>query len=226
MRSFILLTLFSVIGLIDQAVIDPGTNSDNKEVEDGSIELTEIDNQNIIEDDASIDNNAPDNFNSDVNFGSTEESPDQHQNHSEGSSGNVHVPPNAIPYCYPYPYTSFQSPEERSMSQGIGWAAATAILIFAFSNTVIVGATVVVTYVLYQVLISALAVVAPEISRKFLLFLYAISNLIWMVSASPFPQQVVLQSQVPQNPIEPPNEWAWGAAGFGYGYRAKQTHDG
>ena len=118
MRSFILLTLFSVIGFIDQAVIDPGTNSDNKEVEDGSNELTEIDYQNIIEEDAGIDNNSPDSFNSDVNFGSTEESTDQHQNHSEGSSGNVHVPPNAIPYCYPYPYTNFQSPEERSMSKG------------------------------------------------------------------------------------------------------------
>ena len=118
MRSFIVLTLFSVIGFIDQAVIDPGTNSDNKEVEDGSNELTEIDNQNIIEEDAGIDNTAPDNFNSDVNLGSTEEITDQHQNHSEGSSGNVHVPPNAIPYCYPYPYTNFQSPEERSMSKG------------------------------------------------------------------------------------------------------------
>jgi len=177
MRSFILLTLFSVIGLIDQAVIDPGANSDNKEVEDGSNELTEIDNQDIIEEDASIDNTAPDNFNSEVNFGSTEESPGQHQPHSESSSGNIHVPPNAIPYCYPYPYSNFQSPEERSMSKGIGWAAATAILIFAFSNTVIVGATVVVTYVLYQVLISALAVVAPEVAGVFSNFISMFSFL-------------------------------------------------
>ena len=32
--------------------------------------------------------------------------------------------------------------------------------------------------------------------------------------------------QVPADPIEPPNEWAWGVAGTGFGYRAKQTHDG
>lgn len=35
-----------------------------------------------------------------------------------------------------------------------------------------------------------------------------------------------LNVQVPADPIEPPNEWAWGVAGTGFGYRAKQTHDG
>merc|ERR1712110_721025 len=50
------------------------------------------------------------------------------QTWSSGQSGNV-------PYCIPL------DKEERGLQTGLGWAAATAILIFAFSNTVIVGAT-------------------------------------------------------------------------------------
>ena len=45
----------------------------------------------------------------------------------------------------------------------------------------------------------------------------------------PLPQQEqapVLQSSLPEDPIEPPAEWAWGVAGEGFGYRAKQSHSG
>ena len=56
--------------------------------------------------------------------------------------------------------------QERSLSlePGLGWAVGTAILIFAFANTVIVGSTMVVTYTIYQVLVSVLAVVAPSVA--------------------------------------------------------------
>ena len=43
----------------------------------------------------------------------------------------------------------------------------------------------------------------------------------------PVPQQTpVLQSSLPEDPIEPPADWAWGVAGEGFGYRAKQSHSG
>ena len=71
-----------------------------------------------------------------------------------GDSGN-------IPYCIPL------DKEERGLKQGLGWAAATAILIFAFSNTVIVGATLVISYILYQVVITTLAVMAPGVAAVF-----------------------------------------------------------
>ena len=74
-----------------------------------------------------------------------------------GDSGN-------IPYCIPL------DKEERGLKQGLGWAAATAILIFAFSNTVIVGATLVISYILYQVVITALAVMAPGVAAVFVKF--------------------------------------------------------
>eukprot|EP00092_Neocalanus_flemingeri_P004888 GFUD01005260.1.p1 GENE.GFUD01005260.1~~GFUD01005260.1.p1 ORF type:complete len:143 (-),score=19.42 GFUD01005260.1:458-886(-) len=48
-----------------------------------------------------------------------------------------------------------------------GWAAGTAVLIFAFANTVIIGSTLMVTYTLYQVLVSVLAVVAPNLALVF-----------------------------------------------------------
>eukprot|EP00092_Neocalanus_flemingeri_P016101 GFUD01017428.1.p1 GENE.GFUD01017428.1~~GFUD01017428.1.p1 ORF type:complete len:143 (-),score=18.69 GFUD01017428.1:584-1012(-) len=48
-----------------------------------------------------------------------------------------------------------------------GWAAGTAVLIFAFANTVIIGSTLMVTYTLYQVLVSVLAVVAPNLASVF-----------------------------------------------------------
>ena len=59
--------------------------------------------------------------------------------------------------------------QERSLSlePGLGWAVGTAILIFAFANTVIVGSTMVVTYTIYQVLVSVLAVVAPSVATMF-----------------------------------------------------------
>ena len=72
--------------------------------------------------------------------------------------------PGNIPYCIPL------DKEERGLKQGLGWAAATAILIFAFSNTVIVGATLVISYILYQVVITALAVMAPGVAAIFVKF--------------------------------------------------------
>ena len=59
--------------------------------------------------------------------------------------------------------------QERSLSlePGLGWAVGTAILIFAFANTVIVGSTLVVTYTIYQILVSVLAVVAPSVATMF-----------------------------------------------------------
>ena len=74
-----------------------------------------------------------------------------------GQSGN---PPHCIPL----------DKEERGLQTGLGWAAATAILIFAFSNTVIVGATLVISYILYQVVITALAVMAPGVAAVFVKF--------------------------------------------------------
>ena len=74
-----------------------------------------------------------------------------------GDTGN-------IPYCIPL------DKEERGLKQGLGWAAATAILMFAFSNTVIVGATLVISYILYQVVITALAVMAPGVAAVFVKF--------------------------------------------------------
>ena len=74
-----------------------------------------------------------------------------------GQTGN-------IPYCIPL------DKEERGLQTGLGWAAATAILIFAFSNTVIVGATLVISYILYQVVITALAVMAPGVAAVFVKF--------------------------------------------------------
>ena len=79
------------------------------------------------------------------------------QTWSSGQSGNV-------PYCIPL------DKEERGLQTGLGWAAATAILIFAFSNTVIVGATLVISYILYQVVITALAVMAPGVAAVFVKF--------------------------------------------------------
>jgi len=173
MRLFLMFILFSVIGLFNQAVIDPGTNSETNEItenliEDTSNESTDNDNEDPEEENVAIESSTVISTNTRMYDGSTEESIGDHP--SGSFPGNF--PPNAIPYCYPYPYSNFNdSPEERSMSKGIGWAAATAILIFAFSNTVIVGATVVVTYVLYQVLISALAIVAPEVAGVFTNFI-------------------------------------------------------
>ena len=54
---------------------------------------------------------------------------------------------------------------------GLGLAAGTAILIFAFSNTVIIAATLVITYVLYHVLITAVAVLAPGLALVMAKFL-------------------------------------------------------
>lgn len=71
-------------------------------------------------------------------------------------------------YCPPCIRDGHQS-EERSV-ETLGWAAATAILIFAFSNTVIVGATLVISYILYQVVITALAVMAPGLAAVFVKF--------------------------------------------------------
>ena len=65
-------------------------------------------------------------------------------------------------------------PQDRSLSvtgPGLGWAASTAIMIFAFANTVLVGSTLVVTYITYQILISVLAVVVPNVALTFQMFL-------------------------------------------------------
>ena len=74
-----------------------------------------------------------------------------------------------VPYCQPFPYTL--TPEERMIGGGFGWAAATALLIFAFSNTVIIGATMTISYILYQVVIAALAIMAPGVATVFTKFL-------------------------------------------------------
>ena len=68
---------------------------------------------------------------------------------------------------------SCSSKEERSLTVGggLGLAAGTAILIFAFSNTVIIAATLVITYILYHVLITAVAVLAPGLALVMAKFL-------------------------------------------------------
>ena len=72
---------------------------------------------------------------------------------------------------------SCSSKEERSLTVGggLGLAAGTAILIFAFSNTVIISATLVITYILYQVLITAVAVLAPDLALVMAKFLAVFS---------------------------------------------------
>ena len=68
---------------------------------------------------------------------------------------------------------SCSSKEERSLTVGggLGLAAGTAILIFAFSNTVIIAATLVITYILYHILITAVAVLAPGLALVMAKFL-------------------------------------------------------
>ena len=60
-------------------------------------------------------------------------------------------------------------PQDRSLSlhPGLGWAVGTAIMIFAFANTVLVGSTLAVTYIIYQILLSVLAVIAPGAASVF-----------------------------------------------------------
>ena len=67
--------------------------------------------------------------------------------------------------------------EERSLTVGggLGFAAGTALLIFAFSNTVIISATLVITYILYHVLITAVAVLAPGLAAVMAKFLAVFS---------------------------------------------------
>ena len=65
--------------------------------------------------------------------------------------------------------------EERGLAGGLGWAAGTAILIFAFSNTVIVAATLVITYVLYHVLITSVGILAPGMAATMAKFLAVFS---------------------------------------------------
>ena len=60
--------------------------------------------------------------------------------------------------------------EERSVAVGgfsFGWTAGTALLIFAFANTIIIGSTLVVTYTIYQILVSVVAVFSPKIAAVF-----------------------------------------------------------
>ena len=70
---------------------------------------------------------------------------------------------------------SCSTKEERGLAGGLGWAAGTAILIFAFSNTVIVAATLVITYVLYHVLITSVGVLAPGMAALMAKFLAVFS---------------------------------------------------
>ena len=67
--------------------------------------------------------------------------------------------------------------EERSLTVGggLGLAAGTAILIFAFSNTVIIAATLVITYILYHVLITSVGVLAPGMAALMAKFLAVFS---------------------------------------------------
>ena len=67
--------------------------------------------------------------------------------------------------------------EERSLTVGggLGLAAGTAILIFAFSNTVIISATLVITYILYHILITVVKVLAPGLAAVMAKFLAVFS---------------------------------------------------
>ena len=125
MRLFLMFILFSVIGLLNQAVIDPGTNSndsnetneitENPSEDASSNESTDNDNEDREEENVAIENSTVTSTNTRMYDGSTEESTGHHP--SGSFPGNF--PPNAIPYCYPYPYSNFNdSPEERSMSKG------------------------------------------------------------------------------------------------------------
>ena len=72
---------------------------------------------------------------------------------------------------------SCNSKEERAptVGGGLGLAAGTAILIFAFSNTVIIAATLVITYILYHILITAVGVLAPGLALVMAKFLAVFS---------------------------------------------------
>ena len=62
-----------------------------------------------------------------------------------------------------------QDPAEERAFHGLsfGWTVSTAILIFAFANTIIIGGTLVVSYAFYQLIVSVLAVVAPAMAKTF-----------------------------------------------------------
>ena len=66
---------------------------------------------------------------------------------------------------------------ERLELPGLGWAAATAIMIFAFVNTVLVGSTLLVSLVMYNALVSLLSVVAPGLAVTFTTFANLLSFL-------------------------------------------------
>ena len=58
--------------------------------------------------------------------------------------------------------------EERSLFEpGLGWGISIAIGIFAFANTILIGSTMAVTYVIYQILVNVLAVLAPGVASIF-----------------------------------------------------------
>ena len=58
--------------------------------------------------------------------------------------------------------------QERSLfTPGLGWGISVAIGIFAFANTILIGSTMAVTYVIYQILVDVLAVLAPGVASIF-----------------------------------------------------------
>ena len=95
-------------------------------------------------------------------------SPDNlHAHHEPGDQHTATAPEQN--QSYQEQFQQQETVQERSLSlqPGIGWAVGTAIIIFAFANTVLVGSTMVVTYTIYQILLSVLAVLAPSTASVF-----------------------------------------------------------
>ncbi|XP_023338402.1 uncharacterized protein LOC111709053 [Eurytemora carolleeae] len=69
-----------------------------------------------------------------------------------------------------------QYPQERSIELvSIGWIAAGGMLVFAFVNTILLGATVMITFNIFQWLLSALALVAPAFAATVAPFFAAVT---------------------------------------------------
>eukprot|EP00088_Acartia_fossae_P009959 TRINITY_DN14884_c0_g1_i1.p1 TRINITY_DN14884_c0_g1~~TRINITY_DN14884_c0_g1_i1.p1 ORF type:complete len:149 (-),score=11.20 TRINITY_DN14884_c0_g1_i1:168-614(-) len=67
-----------------------------------------------------------------------------------------------------YNSAPFTKIEERSFGGlGLGWIAAIALMAFAFVNTILIGATVVISTQLFQWLLGILGVIAPQVAFAF-----------------------------------------------------------
>ena len=167
--ALIFLILLTEVNLLTSAVI----GIDSKEIENDSDEplLSETNEEDTLILDLDSENN--EDFEYETLLETSEDVNDSNTKEINSGAHDKSEPDNNfgqnVPYCVPYPYSL--TPEERMVGGGFGWAAGTALLIFAFSNTVIIGATMTISYILYQVVIAALAIMAPGVATVFTKFL-------------------------------------------------------